>query len=290
MPATEPARLALEEIFAPLSRAEFLALLRARKLTLLRNEAGRRLAPGAGWEAVKAMIARGQYPRGKGDIRVSKESEILAEGQWTRDGKVDAGKLEVHLARGYNVVITHLDPLVPPLGAICEEVRTGLHERSYAGVIVTTGTDGAFKRHYDPEDLIIIQVEGSKRWQIFAPPVMHPIDGMKKPPVPDSAPVFDEVLREGDVLLLPGGNWHHCENGPGRSLHVGIFLTPPAPCHAIRALAAGLVEEELYRTPLTRLDATGLSALETEIKKRLVQRIGEMKFEPFIQDWSTRSR
>ena len=33
MPATEPARLALEEIFAPLSRVEFLALLRERKLT-----------------------------------------------------------------------------------------------------------------------------------------------------------------------------------------------------------------------------------------------------------------
>ena len=236
------------------------------------------------------MIARGDYPRSKGDIRVSKESEMLPEGQWTRDGKVDAGKLKVHLARGYNVVITHLQPLIPSLGAICEEIRAFLHEGSFAGVIVTSGTDGAFKRHYDPEDLIIIQVEGSKRWQIFAPPVMHPIDGMRKPAAPVSDPVFDEVLREGDVLLLPGGNWHHCENGPERSVHVGIFLMPPAPWHAIKALTAGILNEELYRTPLTRLDTAGLSALETEIKKRLAEKIVEMKFERFIQDWSTRSR
>ena len=290
MLANGPARLALEDLFAPLSRTEVLALLRERKLTLLRSGAGRHLAADAGWEALKALIARGEYPRGRGDIRVSKESENLPEGQWTKDGKLDAGKLEIHLARGYNVVITHLEPLVPSLGAICEEVRTCLHERSFAGVIVTTGADGAFRRHYDPEDLFIIQVEGSKRWQIFAPPVTHPIDGMRKPPVPDSAPVFDEVLREGDVLLLPGGNWHHCENGPGRSVHVGIFLIPPAPCHAIKALAAGLLEEELYRTPLTRLDQAGLLALEADIKKRLAEKIAEMKFEQFIEDWSTRSR
>ena len=123
----------------------------------------------------------------------------------------------------------------------------------------------------------------------IAPPVGYPIVGMRKPPVPESDPVFDEVLREGDVLLLPGGNWHHCENGPGRSVHVGIFLIPPAPWHAIKALTAGLLEEELYRTPLTRLDETTLLALETEIKQRLREKIGEMKFDRIFRDWPTRS-
>ena len=90
MSVIEIAPSAFDEIFAPLSRAEFLALLRERRLTLLPSGAGRRLAADAGWEALKAMLARGQYPRGKGDIRVSRESELLPEGQWMKDGKPDA--------------------------------------------------------------------------------------------------------------------------------------------------------------------------------------------------------
>ena len=96
-----------------------------------------------------------------------------------------------------------------------------------AGVIVTTGTGGALKLHRDQQDRVIVQVEGSKRWQIHGPSVSERTPGIAGEFPPKGAPIFDNFLMAGDVLFLPGGYWHKCENGPGRSLHVMLFLDRP---------------------------------------------------------------
>lgn len=277
----------LEELVAPLTQSEFLSLFRERKLTLLRNAEGARYSTWLSWEALRRLVERGDYPRGRGDFRVSKESVMVPQARWSKDGKVDATLLEDYLAKGFSVIMTHIEPFVPPLGTLCADVKARLSEVSYAGVIITSGDDGAFKLHYDPEDLIIVQVEGTKRWQIFGPAVANPVFGMPKPPAPKDAPVFDEVLEPGDLLFVPAGNWHHCQAGPGRSVHLGLFFVPPTGYHAVKALASELLAEEVFRTPLTRLGGPEkLAAMEARIKDRLVERIREMKLAEFPAEWS----
>jgi ribosomal protein L16 Arg81 hydroxylase len=277
----------LEELVAPLTEAEFLSVLRERKVTLLRGANGDRYKALVGWEALKRMIERGEYPRGRDDIRVAKESARIPPERWTSKGKVDTAKLEECLASKFSVIITHIEPHIPTLAALCDNITSRLLEASFAGVIVTTGTaDGAFKIHYDPEDLIILQIEGTKRWQIYGPAVSNPVIGMPKQLPPESAPIFDEVLQPGDFLFVPGGNWHHCENGLSRSVHLGIFFVPPTGWHAVRALTSELLSEEMFRAPLTRLEgAAELAALEADVKNRLIEKIGQLKLNEFLGDW-----
>src|SRR5215469_15632117 len=87
----------IERLVAPLPVAEFFLLLRARELTLRRGTSGSRYATWIGWEALKRLIDRGEYSRGRDDMRVSKESVTVPQGDWSRNGKVDAAKVEEYL-------------------------------------------------------------------------------------------------------------------------------------------------------------------------------------------------
>src|ERR1700676_2712191 len=118
----------LEFLIEPLSTADFLSILRTRKLTLLRGTKGARFANDLSWDAVKRMLARGQFPRGKDHVRVARESVFIAPEQWSKDGKPDPGKLDLWLAKGFNLVVSHIEPLIPSLNAICSEIRARFSE------------------------------------------------------------------------------------------------------------------------------------------------------------------
>lgn len=287
-----------QDLLAPLTEAEFLSLLSERKLKFVRGTDPNRYSNLLGWEALQGMIERGEYPRGLGDFRVAKESITVPAERWlfrdkaSNKNKVDFAKLEEFFADGHSLIITPIDRYVPALDSLCAYIRSELGEQIKVGVIVTAcGSNGAFKIHFDPEDLIILQVEGSKRWKIFGPPVSNPVAGMANPePPPERTPIFDQVLEPGDFLFLPAGTWHHCENGPGRSLHLGIFFIPPTSWHAVKTLASQLVSEEPFRTPLTRFDdEADFEALEAEIKRSLIEKINGLNLKEFLGQWNRKT-
>jgi hypothetical protein len=283
----------LEELVAPLNAVEFLSLLRERRLTLLRGSNADRYTNLLNWNLLAAMIARGEHPQTLVDLSLSRESVAVPADRWlmkSRTGsgnQIDIAKVEAYLAQGFSLCITRIDEHAPHLAALCDDIRARSFEQIKVGVIVTTGKDGAFKLHYDPEDLIILQVEGSKRWKIYGPAVSHPVIGMPpQAPPPEEAPVFDEVLQPGDFLFVPGGNWHHCENGPDRSLHLGFFFLPPTGWHFIKALTSELVTDEMFRTPLTRLASPAeLATMEADFKTRAIDKINRLNLHDYFADW-----
>jgi len=288
-PPMSEAPSTLADLVSPLAEPEFLELLRRRELVYRPGANGDRYAPLLGWPALRRMIEVGNYPSKRpDDIRVTKESGIIPASRWMTEGKVDAAKLEAFLANGFSVVVLHLDEHVPALAAVCDEIRSRTLEGSFVGAVVTSGTGaGAFPVHYDPEDLVILQVEGTKRWQIFGPPVSNPVRNMPKQLPPKTEPFFDEVLEPGDLLFVPGGNWHRCESGLSTSVHLGIFFLPPTSWHAANQILRAFLSEELFRTPLTRLDgASAVEAVEAEVKSRLIESIRELKLNEFIAGWS----
>src|SRR6202522_511063 len=288
----QSAPVTLEELVAPLSEQDFLSLLRSRELTLLRGTNPNRHKTLLAWDQLIGMIGRGEHPRSLVEFKLTKESVMVPPDKWLvrvgNENMVDPAKIVKFLDEGFSLIITPIDGHVPALAALRDNIRARVSEQIKVGVIVTAGKGGAFKLHYDPEDLIILQVEGSKRWRIYGPPVRNPVVGGASPePPPETSPIFDEVLKPGDILFMPGGNWHHCENGPERSLHLGIFFTPPTAWHAVKKLTAQLIAEENFVTPITRLtDAEERAALEARVKTRAIELINQLAFDDFLADWA----
>src|SRR5277367_1294598 len=163
----QSAPVTLEELVAPLSEEDFLALLRTRELTLLRGTNPNRHKALLNWDMLIGMIDRGEHPKSLVEFKLARESVMVPPEHWlVRAGdanKVDPAKLKKFIDDGFSLIITPIDGHVPALGALRDNIRARLSEQIKVGVIVTAGSrGGAFKLHYDPEDLIILQVEGSK--------------------------------------------------------------------------------------------------------------------------------
>lgn len=283
----------LAELVAPLSEEAFVTLLRERKLTLLRGAGVDRYSSLLNWQTLLQMIERGQHPSSLAEFRLVKDSQMAPPDRWLKRNPagpgnvVDIPNLLAFLAGGFSLAVTRIDSYAPHLNTLCKSIRSTLREQIKVGAIVTTGKAGAFTLHYDPEDLIILQVEGRKRWKIFGPPVVNPIVGMAPPAAPpEDILLFDEILETGDFLFLPAGHWHRCENQSNRSLHLGFFFQPPSGLDVIKVLTAQLFADDQFRMPLTRLDGTSdLAAVEVNIKKRAMERISKLDLREFFSDF-----
>jgi hypothetical protein len=280
-------------LVAPLSEESFLTLLRERKLTHLPGAGGNRYASLMTWKMLLRMIHNGEHPAGLSEFRLCKNSLWVSPDQYLKrnaagDGTVvNTARILDFMAHGISLAIAPIDPYAPHLKTLCENLRLTLADKIKMGVIVTTGNGGAFTAHYDPEDLIILQVEGRKRWKIFGSPVVNPVIGMPDIEEPsEDELIFDQTLEAGDFLFVPAGHWHRCENQSERSLHLGVFFQPPSALDAIKAITSQIYSDDVLRLPLTRLgDASNFSAIEADIKRHVIQRINELDLRGFVSSF-----
>jgi ribosomal protein L16 Arg81 hydroxylase len=204
---------------------------------------------------------------------------------YLKQGRVDAAALSKLLDQGVSLIFNRLDELVPALRVLCKNLTQDTLERVSAAAIMTSGRGGALKCHYDSEDLVILQIAGTKRWQVFSFPVVNPVPGIAGRSPPEGPPVFDQVLQPGDFLFLPAGHWHHCENGPHRSLHLCILFVPPNGWHLMKALASQLSSDATFTRPLTRHSSPkALAEHETALKARLVDKIQTISLDRFLTE------
>ena len=271
-----------------------MTLLRRRELALLRGAGGAGRYSGLlDWNTLVRMIERGQHPTNLAEFQLVKDSMLVPPDRWLKSNPsgignvVDMPRFLAYMAGGFSLAATRIDAYAPHLNLLCESIRATVKEQIKIGVIVTTGAGGAFTLHYDPEDLIILQVEGRKRWKIFGPPVANPVVGIKHSPAPpEDTLLFDEILTPGDFLFLPAGNWHRCENESARSLHLGIFFQPPNALDILKSLSSQFRSDEQFRVPLTRLDdVSNLAAVEIDIKARFIEQISKLSLRDFFSDF-----
>jgi ribosomal protein L16 Arg81 hydroxylase len=218
-------------------------------------------------------------------IKLTIKTNTIPPVFYLKNGKIDAAKFANLLERGVSVVTDPIEIDVPPMSALCADIAARTGEPCITDVIVTIGSGGALKRHFDSFDVAILQVEGSKRWRIYDQPVVNPIKGMPEQKAPESVPAFGETLQAGDFLYMPGGYWHHCDNAPDRSLHLAVGFVARTGWHAVKALVPKLLAEEMFRTPLTRFrNPAEKAAYETALKKNLIKKIEQMSIADFLAE------
>ncbi|MFE2035926.1 cupin domain-containing protein [Streptomyces scopuliridis] len=191
----------------------------------------------------------------------------------TRWDRVHPDELHQRLAKGASLVIDQIDHLHEPVGDLAASLegwlRAGVQVNAYAS---WTSTEG-FGVHWDDHDVIVVQIEGAKRWRIFGPTRSLPLHrDVVEPEPPPAEPVAELVLTAGDVLYLPRGWWHAVTADQGvHSLHLTCGISPPhTGARLVGWLADELLASDIFRTDLPihagpEAQAAFLSALRKEV-------------------------
>ena len=272
----------LKSLVDPLGQTEFLTQLRERKLTFLPGCGSRRFETLLNWEILNYLLDSATLPLVA--LRVLRESVSIPTNIYVKQGRVDPTALSKLLDQGVSLIFNLLDEHVPALRTLCKNLARETLEQISTAAVVTSGRGGALECHYDLEDLIILQIAGTKRWQVFSSPTVNPVPGIAARS-PEGPPIFNQVLQPGDLLFLPARYWHHCENGPHRSLHVSILFAPLNGRHLMTELVSQLSSDETFSRPLTRhSNPEVLAEHEAALKVCLVEAIQAISLERFLTE------
>ena len=126
-------------------------------------------------------------------------------------------------------------------------------------VYVTPKQSQGFAPHHDDIDAFVVQLEGEKRWRVYEP---FPDDARPRTSsrnftqdeVATLRVVFDDVLREGDVLYLPRGFVHQAEcSATTHSVHATVSSNQSnAPADALEIAVTNALAAFVRATPRAR--------------------------------------
>ncbi|MEV6545429.1 cupin domain-containing protein [Streptomyces sp. NPDC051665] len=235
------------------------------------------------WDDVNTILAthRLEPPR----FRLSANGEMLPAHRYTAPvttrrhtvwQRLHPTELHDRLAEGASLVIDAVDELHPPIGRAAMELeqwlRTGVQTNLYASFTAREG----FGVHWDDHDVVVIQVDGAKRWKLYGPTRTAPMyKDTDEPEPPPEEPAAELVLRPGDMLYLPRGWWHSVAASEGEhSLHLTFGIQTTTGAQLLSWLADDLRRHDVLREDLpvhatAAQQATYLERLRREVTTAL---------------------
>ncbi|HLL32732.1 MAG TPA: cupin domain-containing protein [Streptomyces sp.] len=214
-------------------------------------------------------------------LRLSADGEMLPQHRYavtevtrrrTVWHRLQPAELHARLAEGASLVLDAVDELHPPVRRLAEELegwlRTHVQVNAYASWTATEG----FGVHWDDHDVIVVQLQGAKRWRLYGPTRRAPLaTDTDRPQPPPEKPVAELVLRTGDVLYLPRGWWHAVAADQGaNSLHLTCGLRPHTGADLLAWLGGILRSSELVRADLPVHTGPAAQAAHLELLRKEV--------------------
>lgn len=206
-----------------MSLGELADLRRQREMRVCERSPDEELVSLCGWQALWGLIDRGAFS--PGEVRVFYNRRKASKAFFTAEGQVSAAMLRALIPQGVSLIFGNVHRRVPALVSLCSDAGSLGAPITQIQAIATAGAGGAFQKHFDRQDLFVVQIEGRKRWRISGPPA----DRLSKPVTEDqrripTSVVAEPVLSPGDAMFLPAGFWHECDNLSDRSLHLSVLL------------------------------------------------------------------
>jgi ribosomal protein L16 Arg81 hydroxylase len=108
---------------------------------------------------------------------------------------------------GGTIILNHLHRRHPPLAKLCAALELEFSAPFQTNIYLTPPKAQGFHPHFDTHDVLVLQLAGSKRWQLYGTPIVLALKGHGDYARQDNpGPVSEEFdLRAGDTLYLPRG-------------------------------------------------------------------------------------
>lgn len=165
----------------------------------------------------------------EGDMRISKNGKLEDFANLRhKEGFIDRNKVVQLYHSGSTLILEHLNRYHDALGEMIQNLQSETHLGLRTNVYLTPARSTGFARHWDTHDVLILQVEGTKRWKIYSNPIELPTDWQtkhQKKLLSKTATLVHEVdLQPGDVLYLPRGFVHSASANEQATLHITMGM------------------------------------------------------------------
>ena len=155
------------------------------------------------------------------------------------DGSLDVVRVRSDFADGYTIVLDDVEQYLRSVTSLARAIEVELNFATKVNAYVTPPESQGFVAHYDPHDVLILQIQGSKIWHLYdgadVPP--HQLRREEKWVAPDGLPLPIDLRLVGDVLYLPRGRVHAAEATSEPSVHLTVGIhAPTALTFAVAAL------------------------------------------------------
>lgn len=167
---------------------------------------------------------------------------------------IDPNRVIEGYRAGSTVVLQGLHLTDPGLARLATNLALELDQPVQVNAYLSPASARGLEVHFDFHDVLVVQLEGSKRWEVWAPTesTREPINGRHAPARPTRSelgePMLDLVLEPGDVLHLPRGHPHVAATTDQASAHLTLGLT----ALTWLRLARRAVEDAVADGPLRR--------------------------------------
>lgn len=166
-----------------------------------------------------------------------------------RAPRPDPTKISRLLQDGATLILNFADEVDARLALACRSLQWWLGEVVKVNVYLTTGPTRGFNIHWDAEDVVIVQIDGTKEWDVRGTYPMPGDGAHQADPPPDS--VWQGELKRGAAIYLPRGQWHAAgRNDDGFSLHLTFSLAESTGVDWLVWAADRAREVELFRRRL----------------------------------------
>lgn len=277
-------------MIAPLSQAEFIDQHWERKSLMLSGEHDR-----ARFTDLFEMKDIGRLlhylkPSPPEGMLLVKGSEHYAS-RWTNsDGTPQPKYVRMAIQEGYSMIINGIDKLWEPVERFTHALQADLHHPVDVNLYVTPPSSQAFSYHWDIMDVFILQVEGTKAWQVYEAAFDRPFPDEHAQISDDQLPpkVFDLELQPGDMLYIPRGHVHAARTTDSTSMHLSVGIHPKTWIDLFCAAVQAARSDDRFRGALTPgyFNAESLHQKFSELAEALPDLLSsDRALDHLAQDW-----
>ncbi len=285
-------RVTFSDLLAPLPAETFFESHLARQWVHIEGEAGR-FGELLSWEKFNELLGMTSkwspstmqlFIEGRAipaDQYCEPSSDMSAAGQL----RPVPPKVMALLKQGAALVANEMDSLVPSVAGIADSIEEELGTKAHCNLYCTWRAFKGFVTHFDVHDVYVVQVHGEKLWNIYENCVDAPVEHSR---FRRGGRTYDEggpgplakqlVMRPGDVLYLPRGQYHDAVSLSGASLHLTFGTLAFTGMDFLQTLMVQAVYDPLFRRNFPRA-ADGGTALHDHLSS-LAGRIRSIVADP----------
>ncbi|NJM71566.1 MAG: transcription factor jumonji jmjC domain-containing protein [Scytonema sp. RU_4_4] len=210
------------------------------------------------------------------DLRFSMDGKLLLETPAPRDWSD-------RLRQGATLIVNAVHHRVPTVAELAANLRYDIGYETHVNLYCSPAQYQGFECHYDTHDVLILQIDGEKKWFVYRETVLYPTPNMSSAnqPKPEEPPYLECVLKAGDLLYIPRGHWHYAVACEQPSLHLTVGIESQTGLNWLAWLIRDLETNPNWRQTLPVVVDGNMNALEQELAK-LRQNLIETLHQPDI--------